>query len=126
MSTVVLAGAMRDKYAKGEKSLPPTRRSTAAEVWDMNAPFWDAGAVVGMLEKSGMVDVEIVREDKCFVMLAGRRLRPSEREPRGKEETNETREGGRPGGTPVHRISRTSCDARNSTTTNPAGRRVPT
>ena len=32
-----------------------------------------AGAVEGMLEKSGMVDVEIVREDKCFVMLAGRK-----------------------------------------------------
>ena len=71
MSTVVLAGAMRDKYAK--ENIAADAEEYDAEVWDMNTPFWDAGAVVGMLEKSGMVDVEIVREDKCFVMLAGRK-----------------------------------------------------
>ena len=71
MSTVVLAGAMRDKYAKD--NIAADAEEYDAEVWDMNTPFWDAGAVVGMLEKSGMVDVEIVREDKCFVMLAGRK-----------------------------------------------------
>ena len=38
----------------------------------MNTPFWDADAVAGMLEGAGMVEVEVVREEKCFVMLAAR------------------------------------------------------
>ena len=71
MSTVVLAGPIREKYV--EEGVAANGAAYDAEVWDMNTPFWDADAVAGMLEGAGMVEVEVVREDKCFVMLAARK-----------------------------------------------------
>ena len=70
MSTVVLAGPIREKYVK--EGVAANGAAYDAEVWDMNTPFWDADAVAGMLEGAGMVEVEVVREEKCFVMLAAR------------------------------------------------------
>jgi hypothetical protein len=39
----------------------------------VNTPFWDADAVVEMVRDSGLVDVEVLKEDKCFVMIAARK-----------------------------------------------------
>ena len=70
-STVVLAPPIREKYVKGNEC-------TDAESYDddvrtMNTPFWDTASVVAMLQKAGLKGVEIVKEDKCFVMLAARK-----------------------------------------------------
>ena len=70
-STVVLAGPVREKYA--ESGVAATADAYAAAVRDVNMPFWDADAVVEMVRDSGLVDVEVIREDKCFVMIAARK-----------------------------------------------------
>ena len=71
MSTVVLAGPIRDKYA--ENGTAADAAEYDAEVRTMNTPFWDAASVVGMLAGAGLADVEVVQEDKCFVMLMARK-----------------------------------------------------
>lgn len=71
MSTVVLAGPIRDKYVEGGRAADA--REYDDEVRGVNTPFWDAAAVVGMLESAGLVEVEVVKEDKCFVMLVARK-----------------------------------------------------
>ena len=70
-STVVLAGPIREKYLENETVKDGDEYFR--KIWDVNTPFWDADAVVQMLENAGLVDVEVVREDKCFVMLAARK-----------------------------------------------------
>ena len=70
-STVVLAGPVREKYA--ESGVAATADAYAAAVRDVNMPFWDADAVVEMVRDSGLVDVEVIREDKCFVMITARK-----------------------------------------------------
>ena len=70
-STVVLAAPIRDKYV--ENGDAADARAYRDGVWDVNTPFWDADAVVEMVRESGLVDVEVLREDKCFVMIAARK-----------------------------------------------------
>ena len=70
-STVVLAAPIRDKYV--ENGTARDSDEYQDKTWDMNTPFWDAQAVVQMLETAGLKDVEVIREDKCFVMLAARK-----------------------------------------------------
>jgi ubiquinone/menaquinone biosynthesis C-methylase UbiE len=70
-STVVLANPLREKYVENGTCADGERYQ--ATTWDVNTPFWDADAVVSMIERSGLVDVEVVREDKCFVMIAARK-----------------------------------------------------
>lgn len=71
MSTVVLAGPMKEKY--GEMGKARDAREYDENVREMNTPFWDSAAVAGMLEDAGFVEVEVVKEDKCFVMLSARK-----------------------------------------------------
>jgi hypothetical protein len=71
MSTVVLAGPIRDKYVEGGTAADAADYD--ANVRTMNTPFWDTASVVGMLEGAGLVEVEVVEEDKCFVMLMARK-----------------------------------------------------
>ena len=70
-STVVLAGPVREKYV--ETGVAANAEAYAGSVRDVNTPFWDADAVVEMVRDSGLVDVEVLREDKCFVMIAARK-----------------------------------------------------
>ena len=70
-STVVLAAPIREKYAENKVAADAETYRNA--VWDVNTPFWDADAVVEMVRNSGLVDVEVLREDKCFVMIAARK-----------------------------------------------------
>ena len=70
-STVVLAPPIREKYAKGGDCTDA--QSYDDKVRTMNTPFWDTASVVAMLQKAGLKGVEIVKEDKCFVMLAARK-----------------------------------------------------
>ena len=70
-STVVLAPPIREKYAKGGDCTDA--QSYDYKVRTMNTPFWDTASVVAMLQKAGLKGVEIVKEDKCFVMLAARK-----------------------------------------------------
>ena len=73
MSTVVLAGPIREKYV--ENGTASDAAEYDAKVRDVNTPFWDAAAVKDMLgEKgAGFVDVQVVEENKCFVMLQARK-----------------------------------------------------
>ena len=68
---MVLAAPIRDKYV--ENGTARDSDEYQDKTWDMNTPFWDAQAVVQMLETAGLKDVEVIREDKCFVMLAARK-----------------------------------------------------
>jgi ubiquinone/menaquinone biosynthesis C-methylase UbiE len=70
-STVVLAAPIREKYAENKVAADAETYRNA--VWDVNTPFWDADAVVEMVRNSGLVEVEVLREDKCFVMIAARK-----------------------------------------------------
>ena len=70
-STVVLASPIREKYVENGEAADA--RAYQNGVWDVNTPFWDADAVVEMVRDSGLVDVEVLKEDKCFVMIAARK-----------------------------------------------------
>ena len=70
-STVVLASPIREKYVENGEAADA--RAYQNGVWDVNTPFWDADAVVEMVRESGLVDVEVLKEDKCFVMIAARK-----------------------------------------------------
>jgi SAM-dependent methyltransferase len=68
-STVVLAGPIKTKFV--ERGLCADAASYDAKEWKPNTPFWDTPAVVKMLEDAGLVDVEVLAQDKCFVMVKG-------------------------------------------------------
>jgi len=70
-STVVLASPIREKYVENGDAADASAYQNG--VWDVNTPFWDADAVVEMVRDSGLVDVEVLKEDKCFVMIAARK-----------------------------------------------------
>ena len=70
-STVVLASPIREKYVENGDAADSSAYQNG--IWDVNTPFWDADAVVEMVRDSGLVDVEVLKEDKCFVMIAARK-----------------------------------------------------
>jgi ubiquinone/menaquinone biosynthesis C-methylase UbiE len=70
-STVVLASPIREKYVENGDAADASAYQNG--IWDVNTPFWDADAVVEMVRDSGLVDVEVLKEDKCFVMIAARK-----------------------------------------------------
>jgi hypothetical protein len=67
-----LAGPIRKKYAENGTAADAGEYD-ATGMRKMNTPFWDAASVVGMLEGAGLVEVQVVAEDKCFVMLTARK-----------------------------------------------------